>query len=238
MVLIMDEAERIFPGDHEVEEARKYARAMGALRVLGQSSSDRKLSIIAADLRPWLNRKNVLADGSTNPFFNFFQEVPLTLLTQFALGELVRGIGGATGVNRVHTEYIDELYSLSGGHPSIARMIAGASYKIRQQSHELSVKDIHAGLDEMAANDALGFFFRQNLWGLMTDAEKATLLHCSKTSGLQRIGDRMRSWLGGSRGFRNPEASASLNAQGILRQGEIAIGTFRDWIGEPGNVEA
>jgi hypothetical protein len=238
LVLILDEAERIFPADGEVEEARKYVRAAGALRVVGHSASERPLSIIAADLRPWLNRKNLLPDGSTNPFFNFFQEVPLPLLTQYSVGELVRGIGSAIGVNHVQDAYIDKLFSLSGGHPSITRMIAGATYKSRFKPDELSLKDIDAGLADMAAYDALGFFFRGNLWGLLTDDEKAALRNVAKSSDLQKLASKMARFIGMRTVARYPEASANLKALGLLQNGRIGIGSFHDWILEPGNDEA
>jgi hypothetical protein len=67
--------------------------------MVGQSNTERFLSLIVADLRPTLNRANALADHSTNPFFNFFQEVPLPLLSQQALGELVRGVASAIGLH-------------------------------------------------------------------------------------------------------------------------------------------
>jgi hypothetical protein len=230
LILILDEAERIFPADDEIEPARKYTRAAGALRMVGQSSSDRPLAIIAADLRPWLNRKNILADGSTNPFFHFFLEVPLPLLSQFAVGELVRVIGSASGITRVESAYVDELYTLSGGHPSITRMIAGASHKARQKSNELTLADLHAGLDEMAGSDVLGAFFRANLWGLMTNEEKASLRGVADGS--------IFKWLRAKVGFATrsprqppyPEAAANLSDQGILRDGKIAIGSFDEWL--------
>jgi energy-coupling factor transporter ATP-binding protein EcfA2 len=230
MIVILDEAERIFPGESEIQEAQKYTRATGALRMVCQASSDQPLSIIVADLRPWLNRKNVLADGSTNPFFNFFQEVPLPLLTPYAVDELVRVIGGAIGIKNVNAAYIDELFSLSGGHPSITRMIAGASYRARLKSYELSREDIQEGLKEMADKDSLGFFFRNNLWGLMTSDEKATLLDVAKSSMLKSLRSRLRLLFGKPRGRSNSEAFANLVAQGILHDRKITIGSLRDWI--------
>jgi hypothetical protein len=238
MVVILDEAERIFPADGEVAEARKYTRAAGALRMLSQSSSDRPLSIIGADLRPWLNRRNVLPDGSTNPLFNFFQEIPLPLLSHNAVGELVRVIGSASGVKRVHISYVDELFSMSGGHPSIARMIAGASYKMRQNSAELAPPDLREGLGEMANVDALGFFFRNNLWALMTKEEKEALLRAANRSTAQKITVGPRGSFGNAEREHDPEAVANLNGQGILCDGKITIGALSEWIRQRAHAEA
>jgi hypothetical protein len=238
MILIMDEAERVFPAEGEVKEAQKYVRAAGALRVLAQAPGERWLSIIAADLRPWLNRRNNLADGSTNPFFSFFQEVPLPLLSPYAVGELIRVIGNALDITRVDEAFVDQLFELSGGHPSITRMIAGASYTARGNQHELIPEDLDKGLTAMADNDEPGFFFRGNLWGLMTDEEKATLRSAAASPARDGFVGRLRGLIGRRDGPRYPEAAANLNRQGILHNGRITIGSLRNWIREPGNAEA
>src|SRR5262249_54650143 len=173
-----------------------------------------------------------------NPLFNFFQEVPLQLLSHHAVGELVRVIGNASGVKRVHTSYVDELFSMSGGHPSVTRMIAGASYKMRKNSAELALDDLREGLDEMANVDALGFFFRNNLWALMTKEEKETLSRAANRSMAQKITAGLRGLFGKAERGHDPEAVANLNGQGILCDGKITIGALSEWIRQRGHAEA
>jgi hypothetical protein len=116
-------------------------------------------------------------------------------------------------------------------------MVAGASYKVRREVDQLCVKDIYNGLKQMAATDSIGFFFRHNLWGLMTLEERSTLLNFAKGSVMQRTSSRMREFFGVRKNISYPEALANLNSQGILANGKIAIGLLQEWIRESGIKE-
>lgn len=212
LVVILDELERLLPQPGETEMARSFIRGTGALRALAQSS-ERLLSVIAADLRPAANRRNRLA-GGTNPFFAFFQEVPLPLLDRESVDEMVRTIGRMMGVVDIETVFLEQLFALSGGHPFVARMLAGAAHKRRQNPEELHLNDLLEGIAELEDDDVLGNFFSENFWSPLDPAEQRLLLAVADGKPLEG----------------SPAARASLRRQGLIVDGRISIGAFADWI--------
>lgn len=212
LVVILDELERLIPQPGEAEVARAFIRGSGALRALAQGG-DRFLSIIAADLRPTANRRNRLT-GGTNPFFEFFQEVPLPLLTRESVDEMIRTIGRMMGVIHVETPFLEELFHLSGGHPFVARTLASAAYQQRGKQDRLQLEDLHEGLAELEDDDVLGNFFDENFWAPL-DGEERRLLVATADGA-----------------FSNdcPRARASLKRQGLVVDGKIPIAAFADWI--------
>jgi hypothetical protein len=143
-----------------------------------------------------------------------------------------------SGVTRVSKAYIERLYSLSGGHPAIARMIAGASYEERADIDALSIRDLRKGLAELALMDKLGYFIRGNLWEQMTPEEQAVLLKASRNSVFRYVLSGMRRLSGMPAAKLFPEATANLYSQGILRDGKIIIGALRTWLREQVDIEA
>ncbi len=223
LVLVLDEAERVFPREGEQVRARRYVHAAGALRALAQSGGDRPLSILAADLRPVLNRKNLLPGGDTNPFFQLFQELPLPMLNTTELDDLVRSIGRMMGIRKVEPNFISELHSFTGGHPALARLIAAAACELRQDEEALCVADLEAGLDQLAETWQVEDFFEENLWLPLSAAEQK-ILHTLIT----QPGHVPSRW---ERRLR-----AGLRSQGYIVGNSISIGGFAEWL--RGELEA
>ena len=215
-VVVLDEIERVFPTADETKPARKFIRAAGALRSLGQSGSDRFISIIAADLRPEANRVNRLGYAGTNPFFNFFQEVPLPLLTRDAVDEMITSIGRAMGITAVDPEFMKRVFTLAGGHPFLSRLLAGAAYRLRSGDRaRLSRADLERGLGHLAERDTIGSFFRENLWGELRDRERTLLT----------------DYVAGNSPASDAHAErAFLGALGLLDDDTIPIELFAEWI--------
>ncbi len=212
LVVMLDELERLLPQPRDATVVQSFIRAAGALRALSQGE-DRFLSIIAADLRPTANRRNSLGDG-TNPFFEFFQEIPLPLLDRDSVDEMVRTIGRMMGVFDVETPFLEELFDLSGGHPFVARTLAGAAYEWSKTSDELHLEDLRQGVAELEDDDVLGNFFAENFWSSLDEDEQHLLVAAA--------------WGQPEEGRR--DARASLIHQGLLLGGQIPIATFVDWI--------
>jgi hypothetical protein len=212
LVVILDELERLLPQPGEADIARSFIRGMGALRALAQGG-DRFVSIIAADLRPTANRRNRLTNG-TNPFFEFFQEMPLPLLARKSVDEMIGTIGRMMGVGFVEMHFLEELFDLSGGHPFVARTLASAAYKQRRRQDRLLLDDLHEGLAELEDDDVLGNFFDENFW-LPLDGEERRIL-AAVASGESPNG--------------SPKARASLKRQGLVDRSRIPIAAFADWI--------
>jgi hypothetical protein len=174
LIVILDELERIIPyGPDEELATRRWIRATGALRALAQGDR-RFVTLIGADLRPRANRVNGLGKGQTNPFFQFFREVPVPLLDAGATREMVTTIGRTAGVTSVTPAFHKRLHDLTGGHPSLALTVAGAAFRGRSQSGVVDRPDLDAGLDgyEVLANVNS---FIGNLWHMLNGAEQAVL---------------------------------------------------------------
>jgi TIR domain-containing protein/conflict system STAND superfamily ATPase len=217
LVVVLDEIERVFPSPSEEAPAWKFIRAAGALRSLGQSGADRFVSIIAADLRPEANRLNRLGNAGTNPFFNFFQEVPLPLLLREAVDEMITSIGRAMGVTIVDEDFLQRVFALAGGHPFVTRLLAGAAYRRRSGDRaRLSLDDLWNGLDDLNERDALGSFFRENLWGELREGERRLLMDHVAGSVSAGAGDEAER--------------AFLRALGLVADGKIPIELFASWV--------
>jgi hypothetical protein len=213
MLLLLDELERLLPLPSEPDVAHHFVRATGALRAVGQGN-DRWLSIIAADLRPSANRINQLPGGVTSPLFQFFQEIPLPLLDRAAIAEMVQTLARMMGTSRVEEAVIDGVYRRSGGHPWVARTIAGAAWQQRAASDTLAAGDLDRGLEQLDDDDVLGHFFKTNFWADMTALEQDALVQVAR----------------GAATAPPAEIRASLRRQGLLVDGAIPIAAFAEWI--------
>lgn len=218
LVVVLDELERIFPAKGEDHAARQWVRASGALRALAQGDR-RHVVVVGADLRPIVNRENDLGPAGTNPFFAFFQEMPVTMLERADVDDMIRSLARAMGIDVVAEELLTELFRLTGGHPSLVRTLAAEAYRQRAHQFELTGEDLSAGLDHLDDTDAVGFFLRNNLWQLMTTAEqevvRALVLGRPVPEFVSRAEER--------------QARAALRAQGLITD-EVRIELFRDWL--------
>jgi tetratricopeptide (TPR) repeat protein len=223
VVVMLDEIERVFPRAGEAEAARRWLRAAGALRALAQGST-RSVVVIGADLRPVANRANELGNGETNPFYNFFQEIPVTLLDHQATGDMIESLARAMGISTVTKEFVDEISALTGGHPSLARAIAAEAYRERAGQWRLDESDLNNGLAALHDTDSVGSFLRSNLWEPMTAGEKKILAELSRHWAPSKIESWRRSDVAFAEGY------ATLRSQGIIGDEGIRIGLLRDWV--------
>jgi hypothetical protein len=222
VVVILDEIERVFPGPGEPEAARRWIRASGALRALSQGGS-RYVVVVGADLKPVANRSNILGPAGTNPFFSLFQERPMALLDERALGDMVESLARAMGVDVVTTGFLSGLFALTGGHPSLARSIAGEAYRQRQQRHQLTTADLSLGLGHLEDEGAISYFLRNNLWQLMTPAEREVMVHLAH--------DHSPSpHPGGAGRLALEEAHSTLRAQGLVDHERVRVALFAQWV--------
>jgi len=82
----------------------------------------------------------------------------------------------------------------------------------------MSGRDLRAALDRLDDNDEVGYFLRNNLWQLTTDAERRALLA------------RARVTPGDGPGPPGAAAEATLRAQGMIDGGRIRIGLLERWL--------
>ncbi|MGM1062337.1 tetratricopeptide repeat protein [Saccharothrix sp. Mg75] len=221
LVVVLDELERVYPARGEVHAARQWVRASGALRALAQGDR-RHVVVIGADLRPDVNRDNDLGVAGTNPFFSFFQEMPVPLLEERAVDEMVGTLGRAMGIDRVSEEFTSGLFRLTGGHPSLVRTVAAEAYRRRELPYELTAADLVTAQDHLDDADTVGFFLRNNLWQLMTVAEREVV---RAVVGGRPVADFVPA-------TDRKQARSALRSQGLLDGEDVRIGVFRDWLRE------
>ena len=223
LVVMLDEIERVFPRKGEVEATRRWVRATGALRALAQGSS-RSVVIIGADVRPTINRDNDLGNRETNPFFSFFQELPVALLDHEATDDMLRSLAGAMGVTSVSKAFVDQIFALTGGHPSLARTIAAEAYRQRRALRRLDEADLESSITALHDTDSIGSFVRSNLWQPMTAVEREIVSNLSHGLIVQGASGR---------GHLDPdmtEGFASLRSQGIIGGSGVRVGLLLDWV--------
>jgi hypothetical protein len=176
----------------------------------------RLVALIAADLRPRANRQNDLGADRTNPFFQFFREIPLPLLGKDAVAGMTTALSRAAGAGDVTGEFQSELYRLTGGHPTLARMVAGGAYRatttgvmdLSSLDQSLAQQDVTINVDE----------FLISLWRMLTDEERAVLRGGEPSSPPMRA------------------AYASLRAHGLIDDEGITVGLLTDRLPEFGEL--
>ncbi len=136
------------------------------------------------------------------------------MLDRDSVDEMVRTLGRKMGVVDVETQFLEQLFDLSGGHPFVARMLAGAAYERRQYPDELHLDDLREGIAELEDDDVLGNFFSENFWLPLNTAEQRLLVAVADGKPLEG----------------SPGARASLRRQGLIVDGRIPIGAFAEWI--------
>ncbi len=223
-ILVLDEAEHVFPLASETSAARQWRRAAGSLRDLAQTQEGRWLSILVADHRPVLTRINNLPGGRTNPFFRFLREEPVGLFSTAEVNEMVTTIGSAMGIRAVEVALVQELHAFTGGHPGFSRQLAASIYDQRADRHALTTIDLQAALRQLHRRGILSRFFEQTIWLSMSGAERdlVTWLHTRGSASYDDLIERAE-----------PEVIADLIDQGIVREGErctLSMTGFVAWL--------
>lgn len=223
MLVVLDELERVLPDAAQPAQADSFESFTSALRSLAQAAEP-VLAIIAADLRPEANRLNVLPNGHTNPWFRFFVEVPLPLLSYEEVTGMVDTIARRMGASRVERAFIERLHGYSGGHAYLTRLLAASAWAERTNPEVLAESDFERGLHKLEDHANVQQFFRENIWNPLTVAERTVLLEAGRTNALRRWWER----ISGRR--QDSEAAASLRMLGLLADSGITIGGLADWL--------
>ena len=225
LVLLLDEVERVFPAQGEEEATRRWVLAAQSMRALAQASQ-RRLVIVAADLRPLANRINLMSRGETNPFFQFFHEIPIPLFDLDATCEMLTVIGAAMNVE-VDEDFGRALHRLTGGHPSFTRSFAAEASRRRSSLRRLTPRDLDLALQAMLENGSIDAFLQSNIWNSMTIVEKHVI-----TTFVHRKGGLELPEAGSDVNFEWRQAVASLRQQGLLDGNVVAMEILTQWIRE------
>jgi serine/threonine protein kinase len=221
-VLLIDEMERILPRPGDEAGGRAYMEVALALRTLGQGAEP-VLSCVIADLRPEANRRNLLEGIGTNPFFEMFRELPLPNLELREVTQMLQELALRMGVKEVDPDLCASLYTATGGHARLTRMVAAAAWSQREDPAAFRLGDLPRGLAWLARRDQPARFFDECFWQMMTDLERAVMIRAASRQPLQAPpeGVSPRAWR---------VAQAALHDHGLLREGAISLEALHVWI--------
>jgi AAA+ ATPase superfamily predicted ATPase len=164
-VLILDEAERLFPPrDVAANEAdlTETARFFRVLRALAQER--RCLVILAAAYRPNLNRWNKLGErAGENALFQQYREVFLSPLDAGSTHAMLTKLGLLREIQWTQ-EALEAAYHYSGGHPQLARFFAS------DVSRQGALKSIDAARVHETADEIRRDFRKHRIAALLREA--------------------------------------------------------------------
>ena len=230
--LVLDEVERIMPTEKRPGRAQRFVDLTGPLRAFAQGP-DRWLTLIAADLRPTVNRINQLPGGETNPLYLFFQEQPLPLFSLDETEHMIRTIAELMGTT-VEEGIAAKIHQLTGGHPYLSRLIAGYAYEAREDG-VMDTAALAAALDIIDQRWELGDFFEQNIWRMLTTEERAVLVHLAQSE--EAAGARPPAELGLTTSQWR-RALRDLRDQGLLDGSDaLAMPGLVEWLRDEGLLQ-
>lgn len=256
IILLLDEVEAVMPQKTDPDLARylEFNAVFGSFRAIAQEIG--QLALVLADVHPDFNRANVWSRSGVdkNPVYQYFKEV---YLEPFALSDIhimLKDLGGLMGV-RFDPAVIEAIHQQSGGHPFIARRIAGFLYqKAREESWldeegRLSVSpQTAAGYLEniLEEFEPLDGYFEANIWADLQMRQEDTAMAVlkilaindhssgiSRTAILQKLSERFSDGQHSSKALSllmNLGLVKQVRTEGGDRHYKISIGLLAEWI--------
>lgn len=221
IVLILDEADKLFPDRRISQSDQILAAWISLFRILRSLAQERGcLSVLATAYRPDVNRQNVLSPSlGENPMFMSFQEYFLGSLGRSETEEMLREIGAWKDINW-SPEALASTYDLCGGHPLVTRFFAseacaqGTLKFVDATRVKETAKTICSGFHK----HRIGRYYKESVWDCLQDEERSAL-------GEVAVG-----------GFKldSTDAITNLEQFGVIRIAngtyEVSAQLFRSWL--------
>ncbi|SPF52557.1 hypothetical protein SBA4_5120006 [Candidatus Sulfopaludibacter sp. SbA4] len=176
-VLILDEADKLFPDRRKAENVKPLAEAVRLFRVLRALAQEQEaVSLLLCAYRPDLNRQNLLGEAGENPLHMSMQENFLQFLTPDEAKAMVREIGGWKQIEWTDAA-IDRTYDWCAGHPLVTRFFASDACERgnRKQVDESRVAEVAAAIERDFRKHRIGVYFRESIWGILYPDEQECL---------------------------------------------------------------
>jgi hypothetical protein len=169
-ILILDEAERLFPSREDPANEPELIETAHFFRVLRALAQERQcLAICAAAYRPNLNRWNKLTPrAGENALFQQYREVFLGPLDGESTRVMLAKLGLPRGIEWTE-DALDAAYRYSGGHPQLARFFAS------DVSGQGTIMKIDAARVHETANEIRRDFRRHRIFTLLKESIWAEL---------------------------------------------------------------
>jgi hypothetical protein len=221
IVLILDEADKLFPDRKISQSDQILAVWISLFRVLRSLAQERGcLSVLATAYRPDMNRQNMLSPSlGENPMFMSFQEYFLGSLGRSETEVMLREIGAWKDIDW-SPEALTSTYDLCGGHPLVTRFFASeacvqGTLKIVDAKR---VQETAKAICSSFHKHRIGRYYKESVWDCLQDEER---------SALGTVAD-------GRLNLGTTDAVTNLEQLGIIRIGngtyEISAQLFRHWL--------
>ncbi|MGD1858014.1 MAG: NACHT domain-containing protein [Leptolyngbyaceae cyanobacterium] len=140
VLCLLDNIDKIFPRSNEKfeEKAEEFNFVFGELRALSQK--EQLLSLAVAAVRPECNRTKQwnFSESSKNPLHRLFKESFLPPFSIYETAAMINGIGSLMGWD-IDRQTVQAIHRLSGGHPFLARKIAG--FLTQKASSQIDIRE-------------------------------------------------------------------------------------------------
>jgi hypothetical protein len=192
VVLMLDEMERVLPGESDSRErVAEFNTVFGVLRALCQERHT--ISLLVTDVHPDCNRISQWRQTgvASNPVYSFFKEVFLEPFAEEETRTMIKDIGQLMGRD-FDAETLAAVHAGSGGHPYVARQLASLLCKRLAAPDFAQIRweyATHVLTKPFAYSGVIKDYFGQNIWA---DLEKRRfrsaqdglkLLACAGTDG-------------------------------------------------------
>jgi hypothetical protein len=179
-VLILDEADKLFPDRREVGSAQTLAEAVRLFRRLRAISQEtaRMLSLLLCGNRADFNRHNFLGpEVGENPLHMSLQENFVQFLAADEAHAMVFGIGRWKDI-RWTEGGLQQSFRWCAGHPFITRLFASYACESgrRKVIDEARVEEAAAEIQRNFRKHVIGDYFRESIWGILHSDEQQCLL--------------------------------------------------------------
>jgi hypothetical protein len=189
-VLILDEAERLFPSREETANERilmQTARFFMVLRALAQESNS--VSICAAAYRPNLNRWNRLGPrAGENALFAQFHEIFLPPLDRASTDDMLSTLGRVRGIDWTPGA-LAAAYDYTAGHPHLSRSFASDVTRLGTLKH-IDAARVEETAEEFRRDfiqHRLTPLLREVMWTEFRSAERDALVAMTEGAELSRF---------------------------------------------------
>jgi WD40 repeat protein len=217
-VLILDEADKLFPDRRLAESTKTLGEGVRLFRMLRALAQEQQaVSLLLCGYRADLNRQNLLGEGMENPLHMSVQENYLQFLTADESRAMVREIGGWKQIEWTDAA-LERTYEWCAGHPLVTRFFASDACErgSRKQVDEGRVAEVAAAIERDFRKHRIGVYFRESIWGILYPDEQECL---------------RRVAAGEAAGEELSEARTNLEQFGLIGEGDaIQGGLLRRWL--------
>ncbi len=224
MILILDEAERLFPDRTNPAKEPALIETARFFRVLRALAQERNcLTLCVTAYRPNLNRWNQLTpNAGENAMFQQFRECYLGPLERADMEAMVREIGLWKDI-QWEPEALSAVYHYTGGHPQLTLFFASDTCQ-HGALKNITAAEVHQMATQVSSHfhtHRITALFKESVWDVLQEEERNVLLNIVQKKDAAFTPEQST-------------ALGSLDHFGVIRQedGRFMVGSalFETWL--------